>query len=87
MFPLVHLAEEIRKTSEARLLVRDGEDLVIVSPLPAKVPRIRRPRTRTEADLSAFRASARSWSDVDVDRFLANNAESRRLSTRPPIDL
>jgi hypothetical protein len=82
---LLRLAEEVRRTNEPRLLRRDGEDLAVVAPV-APTPKRRRARAKTEADHGAFLASAGSWKDVDVDRFLAENDERRRLSTRPPVE-
>jgi hypothetical protein len=83
---LLRLAEEVREAGEPRLLRRNGEDLVIVSPVVRKTMRRTR-RTRTEEDLAAFRAAAGSWSDVDTDKFLADNAHSRRISIQPPVEL
>jgi hypothetical protein len=49
-----------------------------------------RGRTRrqkpTQADIEAFVAAAGSWSDIDIDAFLADMRSSRGL-TRPPLDL
>ncbi|HEV2125879.1 MAG TPA: hypothetical protein VGW38_24240 [Chloroflexota bacterium] len=58
--------------------------LVPVPPAPATRART---RTFTEEDDRAFLASAGGWEDVDTDRFLADNAASRRASTRPPVEL
>lgn len=44
-------------------------------------------RAKSEADYEAFLASLGSWKDVDVDAFLKGNEESRRLSTRPAVEL
>ena len=42
----------------------------------------------TKADDNAFLTSAGSWTNiVDVEAFKQMNAESRRLSSRPPVDL
>ena len=41
----------------------------------------------TAEDIVAFEAAAGGWKDVDVDRFLRDNAESRHLPSRPPINL
>lgn len=42
---------------------------------------------KTSADYEAFLSAAGSWEEVDVDEFLANVYESRRRSTRPPVEL
>jgi hypothetical protein len=42
----------------------------------------------TAEDYAAFRSAARGWKDlVDVDRFIEDIYESRRISTRPPVEL
>jgi hypothetical protein len=79
---LVRLAEEVRATREPRVLRRGGEDVAVLAPIPPASGR-RAGRHRTAADYAAFRASAGSWKDVDVDRFLADNEASRNRSSRP----
>lgn len=86
---LLRLAEEVRHSGRPRLLRRGGEDLAILSPVGRVTRRpTRKAKTCTKADDEAFLASAGSWrGNVDVDRFLADNEESRRRSPRPPVDL
>lgn len=55
-------------------------------PLPQPKKR-RRGRTLSEADLEAFRSAAGGWSDIDTDKLIENIYESRRISTRPPVEL
>jgi len=82
---ILRLAEEVRRAGEPRVLRRDGEDLAMVVPLPrAKKSRFKKP---TEADLEAFRSAAGGWSDIDTDKLIENIYESRRISTRPPVEL
>ena len=81
---LVRLAEGVRTSKTPRLLRRDGEDLALLMPL---APRRRARRALSHEDREAFLASAGSWRDVDVDAFLAQNAASRRRSSRPPVEL
>lgn len=82
---LLSIVEEVRASGVARLIKRDGEDLAILAPV--KPPKARAPRGKTKADYEALLAAAGSWADVDTDAFLANVGESRRLSSRPPIEL
>lgn len=42
---------------------------------------------KAETDYKAFRAAAGSWKDVDNDKFLKNNRESRLISSRSPVKL
>lgn len=86
---LVRLAEDVAASGMPRLLRRDGEDVAVLMPVSAE-PVVRRrtsPRRRTKADHEAFLASAGSWQDVDTDQFIEDNYESRRSSSRPPVDL
>lgn len=82
---LLRLAEEVKLSKKPRLLRRDAEDLAILMPVAAS-GRTSDKRT-TKADYEAFLSAAGSWKDVDVATFLANNATSRRISSRPPVKL
>ena len=44
-------------------------------------------RGKTKADYEAFRKAAGSWKDMDVEKFKADTYASRRLSTRPLVNL
>lgn len=85
---LSRLAEEVRNTGRPRLLRRDGEPLAMIVPIHSgRSARLTR-RKPTARDLDAFRAAAGSWSDVDVDRFLADAYAARDvLDDRPPVAL
>ncbi|MDP2937513.1 MAG: hypothetical protein Q8O86_13595, partial [Dehalococcoidia bacterium] len=83
---LLHLVEELRKGDEPRVLRRGSEDLAILTPLKG-LPRRRALRAKTKADYEAFLSSAGSWKDiVDTDKLVADIYESRRRSSRPPVD-
>jgi hypothetical protein len=84
---LLRLAEEVCSTNEPRVLRRDSEDLAVVMPLRRAATKRRVRRATTAADLEAFRTAAGSWKDVDDDAFLQDVAESRRISSRPPVEL
>lgn len=57
----------------------------MVVPLPR--PRKRRSRKPTPEDIGAFRSAAGGWADIDTDKLIEDIYESRRISTRPPIEL
>ena len=83
---LEQLAEEVRRTGEPRMLRRADEELAMIVPVPKR----RRPagRVKTAADRKAFLSSAGGWRDlVDTDQLVADIYESRRLSSRPPVEL
>ena len=83
---LLRLAEEVRRSGRPRVLRRADEDLAVLSPVthPAK----RTKRVKTAADREAFLSSAGGWTgNVDVDKFLEDNYESRDRSSRPPVEL
>jgi hypothetical protein len=83
---LLKLAEEVHTTHEPRILRRDDEDLAVLMPVTPK--RTRRRQEKTKADYEAFHASAGGWKDlVDTDKLIADIYESRRHSSRPPVEL
>jgi len=82
---LLELAEEVRRTHTPRVLRRDREELAVVVPLPAHSKR--GARAKTDADYEAFRRAAGGWKDVDTDKLIEDIYESRRRSSRPPVDL
>src|SRR5690348_2323050 len=82
---ILRLAEEVRRAGEPRVLQKDGEDLAMVVPLPR--PKKRRLRKPTPDGIEAFRSAAGAWADIDTDKLIENIYESRRISTRPRIEL
>jgi hypothetical protein len=84
---VLRLAEEVRSSNTPRVLRRDGEEIAVLTPISSSRKRSRKRRTYTKADDEAFLASAGGWKDFDLEKFLKDNEESRRLSSRPPVDL
>jgi hypothetical protein len=82
---LVRLADEVRATGVPRILRHDGEDVAILMPLP--IARRSRERKKSAADMDAFLSSAGGWNDVDAEKLKKDIYDSRRLSSRPPVDL
>ena len=81
---LLHLAEEVHRSNIAHVLKRGDEPLVRVVP----VRRSPRRRDGTSADHEAFLSSAGGWKGlVDTDKLVSDIYESRRLSSRPPVNL
>ena len=83
---LLHIAEEVGRSGEARILRSADKDLALVVPAASLNPKSRTGKAKTKADLAAFHAAAGSWKDVDTNALLADIRESRR-SSRPPVDL
>lgn len=79
------LAEDVREARHPFVLRIDGEDVAIVAP----AHRIERRATREKsaADMAAFWSSFGGWKDVDTDKLIEDIYASRRISTRPPVDL
>src|SRR5947209_162663 len=84
---LVRLALEVRRSKEPRVLRKEGEDVAILMPPTASAGRRRKARHKAEADLAAFWSSFGGWKDVDTDTLIEDIYESRRISTRPPVEL
>ena len=77
---LARLAGQVRASNGPLFLQEEGETVAVVTPVARRGARRR--RERTEADRRAFLSAAGGWKgNVDVDRFLKDNAESRRIST------
>ena len=74
-----------RVISEGTSVVIEKEDGELVEVKPVTSTKLGK-RTKTKEDYEAFLSSAGSWADVDVDSFLKDNYESRKLS-RPPVEL
>jgi hypothetical protein len=80
----LRLAEDVIASADPRVLRRDKEDLVMVSPARRSRPR-RSKVTPSKANYDAFLSSPGSWSDEDTEALKRNIAESRRLSSRSPV--
>jgi hypothetical protein len=78
---LARLVDEVRTARKPRRIMRDDEELAVLTP-PA---RRRRPgRTPSEADLTAFRAAAGSWKDhLDPEEFKRQRQELQVDETPP----
>src|SRR5947209_3857510 len=83
---LLRLAEEVNTTKTPRKLMRANTTLAVVLPVGTTLP-AKKNRAKTKADYEAFKSAAGSWKDVDVEQFKAAIYESRRRSTRPPVQL
>jgi hypothetical protein len=83
---LLNIAEEVRRTKEPRLLRRASEDMAILMPIKT-IHKRRTSVAKSKADIEAFRSAAGSWADVDTDKLVEEIYESRRHSSRPPVEL
>ena len=89
---LAQLVDEVRASGRPRALTRNGEAVAEIRPVAARKAATRsrgfKPKPRKAADVEAFLSAAGGWQDnVDVDQFLKDNAESRRISSHPPVRL
>ena len=82
---LTRLVDEMHESGVPRVLTRGDEEVAVLSPV---VPVQDYPwREVTEEDYEAFRSAAGSWTGhLDAERFIKENYERRRISSRPPVD-
>lgn len=83
---LAALAEEVHRTKQARVIRRDKEELALITPLKKQNKRLSGTQ-KSAHDIAAAWAAFGGWKGVDLERFLRDNEESRRISTRPPVEL
>lgn len=79
--------DRVIEENETVVIEKENGVGAVVKPVrPAKTGRRRRPKTG--ADYEAFLASAGGWKDlVDTEKLKADIYESRRISSRPPVEL
>src|SRR5437667_12481910 len=83
---LVRIAEEVEATKTPRELKRQNKTVAVI--IPARKPSAQKKRAKTKADYEAFKSAAGGWKDlVDIDKLKQDISESRKISTRPPIEL
>jgi hypothetical protein len=78
--------ERVVDEREAVVVEKDNGSAAVLRPLPARKASRRR-RVVTDADYAAFLSSAGGWAEVDTEKLKHDIAESRRLSSRPPVEL
>lgn len=84
---LVRLVEEVRNTQTPLVLRIGGEAVATIRPVAAKND-FAPGRPKSPEAIKSLLAAAGGWrGKVDVDQFLKDNAESRRISSRPPVEL
>ena len=83
---LVKIAEEVEATKTPRELKRENKTVAVI--MPARKASAKKKREKTKADYEAFKSAAGGWKDlVDTDKLKQDIYESRKISTRPPLDL
>jgi hypothetical protein len=80
---LTRLANEVRDTKKQHVLKLGNEEVAVISP----IRRRRKGRVISKADYEAFLSSFGGWADVDTDKLIEDIYASRRMSTRPPVEL
>jgi hypothetical protein len=84
---LMRIVEEMLASRQPRILSRDDEDVAVLMPV-ASAPEPPLQQEKTRADYEAFLSAAGSWNGlIDPDKLIADIYESRKLSTKPPIEL
>jgi hypothetical protein len=84
---LARIVEEVEATKTPRELRREDKTVAVITPvIPAN--KATKKRGKTKADYEAFKSAAGGWKDlVDTDQLKRDIYESRKISTRPPIEL
>ena len=84
---LVRIAEEVEATKTPRELIRENKPVALITPMTG-AKKIKKQKAKTKADYEAFKSAAGGWKDfVDTEKLKRDIYESRKISTRPPIDL
>ncbi len=90
-YEAVRAAAERAKQSPEELIAaavsaRFSEPPAVIAPLRSAGGRRLKKRTLTPRAIEVFRSAAGSWSDVDIDRFLADVYAARDVpDERPPV--
>ena len=83
---LAALFDRVTQNRETIIVEREAGERAILKPVTAV--RAARRRRISAADRAAFLASAGGWKGlVDTEKLKRDIAESRMLSTRPPVEL
>ncbi len=80
------MTDAVRKTRRRLVIEQNGKPVAYLVPAH-RVVRRRTVGKKTVADIAAAWSTFGGWKDVDIDTFLADNAASRRFSSRPPVKL
>ena len=84
---LMRLAEEVKATKTPRVLKKADETVAILMPV-GTATKPKKKRAKTKADYEAFKLAAGGWKGlVDTEKLKRDMYESRRISTRPPLEL
>src|SRR2546430_12623396 len=84
---LVRIAEEVEATKTPRELRRENKPVALITPV-TEAGKVRKQKAKTKADYEAFLSAAGGWKDlVDTEELKKDIYESRKISTRPPIEL
>ena len=82
---LLALAREAGRTKEPALLRANSGKLAVLLPAGGRTRRVR--GAKTKAGMDAFLSAAGTWSDVDTYALVRDISDSRRRSSRPPVNL
>lgn len=83
---LTRLMDKVLGSREPIVLRRDGMPVAVVLTVDA-AEALEGNRKPTEAERAAFRMTAGGWKGlIDIDRFIEDNYESRRRSSRPAVE-
>ena len=82
---LVRLTKKVEATQTPLELTREDKLVAVLMPPPQATAK---KEEKTKADYEAFLSAAGGWKDlVDTEKLKKDIYESRKISTRPPIEL
>jgi hypothetical protein len=82
---VLRLVERVQKGRTARVLSRKDKPVAILRPIGGERKRTKKAISKKNYD--AFLDSAGSWKDVDTDTLVKDIYNSRKISSRPPVEL
>jgi hypothetical protein len=84
---IAHLVDEVRASQKPRRIVRDGEELAVLTPAPAGRRRSRKDWRPSPEALAAALTLAGAWKDqIDPEEFKRQHRELQ-IDDKPPLQL
>jgi len=83
---LLRIVEEVKTSKKPRILKKDSENVALI--MPVGTAKTAKKREKTKSDYEAFKSAAGGWKGiVDTEKLKQDIYKSRKISTRPPLEL